>query len=77
MQVNPENGPPEIYVTWSDPRMTDFENASELGLHWTNMTWSTYMCTCMYRYASGLVVTFPIQYLKCAQGHISWSNLIN
>ena len=26
MQVNPENGPPEIYVTWSDPRMTDFEN---------------------------------------------------
>ena len=28
MQVNPEDGPPEIYVTWSDPRMTDFENAS-------------------------------------------------
>ena len=27
MQVNPEDGPPEIYVTWSDPRMTDFENA--------------------------------------------------
>ena len=26
MQVNPEDGPPEIYVTWSDPRMTDFEN---------------------------------------------------
>ena len=26
MQVSPENGPPEIYVTWSDPRMTDFEN---------------------------------------------------
>ena len=25
MQVNPEDGPPEIYVTWSDPRMTDFE----------------------------------------------------
>ena len=27
MQVNPEDGPPEIYVTWSDPRMTDFDNA--------------------------------------------------
>ena len=26
MQVNPEDGPPEIYVTWSDTRMTDFEN---------------------------------------------------
>ena len=26
MQVNPEDGPPEIYVAWSDPRMTDFEN---------------------------------------------------
>ena len=26
IQVNPEDGPPEIYVTWSDPRMTDFEN---------------------------------------------------
>ena len=26
MQVNPEDGPPEINVTWSDPRMTDFEN---------------------------------------------------
>ena len=24
MQVNPEDGPPEI-VTWSDPRMTYFE----------------------------------------------------
>ena len=28
MQVNPDDGPPEIYVTWSDPRMTDFENVS-------------------------------------------------
>ena len=27
MQVNPEDCPPEIYVTWSDPRMTDFENS--------------------------------------------------
>ena len=26
MQVNPEDGPPEIYVTLADPRMTDFEN---------------------------------------------------
>ena len=25
MQVNPEDGPPKIYVTWSDPRMTDFK----------------------------------------------------
>ena len=31
MQVNPEDGPPEIYVTWSDPRMTDFENANEIN----------------------------------------------
>ena len=23
-------GPPEIYVTWSDPRMTDFENLNKL-----------------------------------------------
>ena len=28
MQVNPEDDPPEIYVTWSDPRMTDFENGN-------------------------------------------------
>ena len=27
MQVNPEDSPAEIYVTWSDPRMTDFENS--------------------------------------------------
>ena len=27
MQVNPEEDPPEIYVTWSDPQMTNFENA--------------------------------------------------
>ena len=26
MQVKPEDGPPEIYVTWLEPRMTDFEN---------------------------------------------------
>ena len=26
MQVNPEDGPPEINVTWSDPRMIDFVN---------------------------------------------------
>ena len=32
MQVNPEDGPPEIYVTWSDPRMTDFENGAKYGL---------------------------------------------
>ena len=30
MQVNPEDGPPEIYVTWSDPRMTDFENGCKI-----------------------------------------------
>ena len=30
MQVNPEDGPPEINVTWSDPRMTDFENTDQL-----------------------------------------------
>ena len=27
MQVNPDNCPPEIYVTWSDPKMTDLENS--------------------------------------------------
>ena len=26
MQVNPEDHPPDIYVTWSNPRMTNFEN---------------------------------------------------
>ena len=26
MQVNPEDSPPDIYVTGSNPRMTDFEN---------------------------------------------------
>ena len=30
MQVNPEDSPPDIYVTWSNPRMTDFENAVNL-----------------------------------------------
>ena len=29
MQVNPEDNPQDIYVTWSNPRMTDFEN----GVH--------------------------------------------
>ena len=29
--VNPEDGPQEIYVTWSDPRMTDFENVRGQG----------------------------------------------
>ena len=27
MQVNPEDSPPDIYVTWSNPRMTDFKNS--------------------------------------------------
>ena len=26
MQVNPEDHPQDIYVTWSNPRMADFEN---------------------------------------------------
>ena len=26
MQVNPEDHPQDIYITWSNPRMTDFEN---------------------------------------------------
>ena len=26
MQVNPEDSPPDIYVSLSNPRMTDFEN---------------------------------------------------
>ena len=28
MQVNPEDSPPDIYVTWSNPWMTAFENSS-------------------------------------------------
>ena len=32
MQVNPEDGPLEIYDTWSDPRMTDFENSQYMYL---------------------------------------------
>ena len=31
MQVNPEDHPQDIYVTWSNPRMTDFENAGGGG----------------------------------------------
>ena len=27
MQINPEDHPQDIYVTWSNPRMTDFENS--------------------------------------------------
>ena len=34
MQVNPEDGPPEIYVTWSDPRMTDFENSFKFKIRY-------------------------------------------
>ena len=26
MQVNPEDSPQDIFVTWSSPQMTDFEN---------------------------------------------------
>ena len=26
MQVNREDSPPDIYVMWSNPRMSDFEN---------------------------------------------------
>ena len=38
MQVNPEDGPPEIYVTWSDPRMTDFENDPKNNPEWRIIT---------------------------------------
>ena len=31
MQVNPEDSPPDIFVTWSNPRMTDFENSPQSG----------------------------------------------
>ena len=37
MQVNPEDGPPEIYVTWSDPRMTDFENSINTPINMAKM----------------------------------------
>ena len=26
MQVNPEDSPPDIYATWSNPRMTEFDD---------------------------------------------------
>ena len=32
MQVNPEDHPQDIYVTWSNPRMTDFENGDAHSL---------------------------------------------
>ena len=35
MQVNAEDGPPEINVTWSDPRMTDLENYGQTD-KWTD-----------------------------------------
>ena len=38
MQVNPEDGPPEIYVTWSDPRMTDFKNGYINMIVWLAFT---------------------------------------
>ena len=38
MQVNPEDSPPDIYVTWSNPRMTDFENDQETGV---TIPWQT------------------------------------
>ena len=30
MQVNPEDSPPDIYVMWLNPRMTDFENVVKM-----------------------------------------------
>ena len=39
MQVNPEDGPPEIYVTWSDPRITDFENTAMNAACVLHITW--------------------------------------
>ena len=42
MQVNPEDSPPKIYVTWSNARMTDFENQrsiweSSVFTHYTRL----------------------------------------
>ena len=34
MQVNPEDSPPDIYATWSNPRMTDFENWDKWVINW-------------------------------------------
>ena len=30
--VNPEDSPPDIYVTWSNPRMPDSENLPRLSI---------------------------------------------
>ena len=44
MQVNPEDSPPKIYVTWSDPRMTDFENVSKVYyIHFLIIRWESGM----------------------------------
>ena len=33
MRVNPEDRPPDIYATWSNPRMADFENKKKKFTH--------------------------------------------
>ena len=47
MQVNPEDGPPEIYVTLSGPRMTDFEN-----LDWANAMYAVGHVTVIFTVTS-------------------------
>ena len=48
MQVNPEDDPPEIYVTWSDPWMTDFENQhpkmAAISAHFVATIYNTNIC---------------------------------
>ena len=49
MQVNPEDGPPEINVTWSDPRMTDFKNGCSLVQLTRNMQGKIEKATMQYK----------------------------
>ena len=39
MQVNPEDSPQDIYVTWSNPPMTDFENVSVFKILTSILKW--------------------------------------
>ena len=66
MQVNPEDSPPDIYVTWSNPRMTDFENAAT-----RNQIKSNKKNSCLWRYS------FEPQSTSVAFIFLNWFNLLS
>ena len=71
MQVNPEDSPPELFVTWSDPRMTDFENCQ-----WRIQEW----CGCVSEYplatgcGSGVPGTSPRNISKTDANSVFWDH---